>query len=101
MKRSASINFEFVRHSGASIGNVVFSLVRFVGRSVDSRLELGDRKKFIPKWLKYDPKLIGVICYSASSPTLSGERKALSMVAAPLIINLCRKNCLEINSGAV
>lgn len=53
MKRSASINFEFVRHSGASIGNVVFSLVRFVGRPVDSRLELGDhREKVYPEMAK-------------------------------------------------
>ena len=75
-KRSAPINFEFVRHSIALIvgkGIFVFSLVRFVASIyyVESKLET---KNYQPDpWRKCDPKLIGAICYSVSSGI--GERR--------------------------
>lgn len=62
MKRSASINFEFVRHSGArrfSIGNVVFSLVRFVAffraswlKRLKNYLQAETAKNSIRNWLE-------------------------------------------------
>lgn len=77
-KRSAPINFVFVRHSELQIliGNVVFSLVRFVASLIPSPFspdpKLETEKNFCPRPRKMcDRKLIGAICYLASPTTKS------------------------------